>query len=54
MHNNYVDFSNLDFEIFAGNKIVQSVKHKEKEIYGVLFHPEVRQKDMILNFCNLK
>ena len=48
------DFSNLDFEIFAGNKISQGIKHKKKRIYGVLFHPEVRQKDMILNFCNLK
>ena len=52
LHNNYVDFSNLDFEIFAGNKINQGVKHKKKRIYGVLFHPEVRQKDLILNFCN--
>ena len=54
LHNNYVDFSNLDFEVFAANKISQGVKHKKKRIYGVLFHPEVRQKDLILNFCNLK
>jgi anthranilate/para-aminobenzoate synthase component II len=29
----------------------QAVKHREKHIYGVLFHPEVRQKDLIKNFC---
>jgi GMP synthase (glutamine-hydrolysing) len=55
LHNNYVDFSKtIDFEIFAKSfdgKIVQAVKHKNKKIYGVLFHPEVRQKQMILEFC---
>jgi len=54
LHNNYIDFSKLDFEVFAGKKISQAVKHKSKEIYGVLFHPEVRQKMMIEEFCNLK
>ena len=29
------------------------VKHKDREIYGVLFHPEVRQKDLIVRFCSL-
>ncbi len=49
LHNNYVSFSR-EFEIFAGNKIVGAVKHKKREIYAVLFHPEVRQKDLIKNF----
>jgi len=54
LHNYYVDFSDiLDFEVFAKNKISQAVKRKEKEIYGVLFHPEVRQKEMIINFAKL-
>jgi GMP synthase (glutamine-hydrolysing) len=53
LHNNYVEFSGKEFEIFSGGKIAQAVKHKEKEIYGVLFHPEVRQKDLIKNFCLL-
>jgi anthranilate/para-aminobenzoate synthase component II len=53
LHNNYIDFDKLEeFEIFAKNsEIIQALKHKEKEIYGVLFHPEVRQKDLIINFC---
>jgi len=52
LHNNYIDFSKLkDFLVFCEyGKVEQAVKHKEKEIYGVLFHPEVRQKDLILNF----
>ena len=35
------------------SKCSQAIKHKEKEIYGVLFHPEVRQKKLIFNFCRL-
>jgi len=53
LHNNYVDFSGLEFNILAGNKISQAVKHKKKEIYGVLFHPEVRNKEMIEKFVDL-
>ena len=43
-----------EFEIYCeGNSISQAVKHKEREIYGVLFHPEVRQKKMISSFVGL-
>ncbi|MBT3397382.1 C26 family cysteine hydrolase domain-containing family [archaeon] len=51
LHNNYVQFSE-DFGSFVDGKVVQAVKHKKKEVYGVLFHPEVRQKEMILEFVN--
>jgi|TARA_Y100000310_G_scaffold309615_1_gene353899 GMP synthase (glutamine-hydrolysing) len=55
LHNNYIDFSELkDFEVYFKSSnsehLAQAVKHKKKEIYGVLFHPEVRQKEMILEF----
>jgi anthranilate/para-aminobenzoate synthase component II len=54
LHNNYIDFSKLlEFDVFCGKEVSQAVKHKEKEIYGVLFHPEVRQKGLIVNFCKL-
>jgi GMP synthase (glutamine-hydrolysing) len=52
LHNNYIDFSKLAFDIFCGNEFSQAVKHKEKEIYCVLFHPEVRQKELFLNFLS--
>jgi GMP synthase (glutamine-hydrolysing) len=40
-----------DFDIFAvSQKCVQGIKHREKEIYGVLFHPEVRNKDILRTF----
>lgn len=55
LHNNSIDFKQLkEFDIFAKSLgVVQAVKHKEKEIYGVLFHPEVRQKDLIKQFVGL-
>ncbi len=57
LHNYYIDFCQLkDFEIFtsfADGKIPQAVRHKSKQIYGVLFHPEVRNKEMIEEFCRL-
>jgi anthranilate/para-aminobenzoate synthase component II len=37
----------------SDKEIVQAVKHQTKEIYGVLFHPEVRQKEMIANFVKI-
>lgn len=56
LHNYYIDFSeSLDFDYYSisDNEIVQAVKHHQKEIYGVLFHPEVRQKSMIIEFSRL-
>ena len=56
LHNYFIDFGKLrEFEIFSINDkhVVQAVKYEEKNIYGVLFHPEVRQKKMIENFCDL-
>lgn len=51
LHNSYIDFFELDdFEIFSSNSVPQAVKHYSKEIYGVLFHPEVRNKEIIINF----
>ena len=50
LHNNYVEFGQ-EFEKFTDSKINQAVKYNEKNIYGVLFHPEVRQKKLISNFC---
>lgn len=52
LHNYYTSLPN-DFESFVDNKILQAIKHRSKEIYGVLFHPEVRQKNLILEFARL-
>lgn len=52
LHNNYINFSD-EFMIFNKGKVVQVIKHKLKEIYGVLFHPEVRNKETILEFVKI-
>jgi len=50
LHNNYIEFSK-DFEVFAKTKnCAQAIKHKHKEIYGTLFHPEVRNYELIKQF----
>lgn len=52
LHNNYTTLPK-NFEQFNKGKIPQAIKHKTKPIYGVLFHPEVRNKEMIMNFVGL-
>lgn len=52
LHNNYPSLPK-DFDKFTSSEISQAIKHKTKEIYAVLFHPEVRNKELIINFCNL-
>jgi GMP synthase-like glutamine amidotransferase len=42
-----------DFEVLAKSKCVQAIKHKEKKIYGVLFHPEVRNKEILEKFLGV-
>ena len=46
---------NDKFEVYANSQeleIPQAIKHKTKPIYGVLFHPEVRNKELINYFCD--
>ncbi len=50
LHGNHVDFP-LKWRIYAGEYYAQAVNWKN--FHGVLFHPEVRNKDMILRFCGL-
>jgi GMP synthase (glutamine-hydrolysing) len=42
-----------EFEIYSQGSL-DVIKHKEKETYAVLFHPEVRQKEIIISFANLE
>ena len=50
LHNNYITLPK-DFENYTSSLIPQAIKHKTKKIYSVLFHPEIRNKELILNFC---
>ena len=49
LHNFYA-ISN-EFNIFGESKdCPQTIKHNKKPFYGVLVHPEVRNKNLIVNF----
>ncbi|MFQ5475127.1 MAG: gamma-glutamyl-gamma-aminobutyrate hydrolase family protein [Candidatus Nanoarchaeia archaeon] len=42
------------FEVLArSDRCVQAIKNREKEFYGILFHPEVRQEKVVENFLLL-
>ncbi|MEN9626516.1 MAG: hypothetical protein RL557_844 [archaeon] len=51
LHNYHVVFPSV-FDVFSVSKsgVMQAVQHQKNELYGVLFHPEVRNKQMIENF----
>jgi GMP synthase-like glutamine amidotransferase len=50
LHGNYVEFGE-DWDVYSGKDFSQAVRHKHKKLSGVLFHPEVRNKEMILRWC---
>jgi len=53
LHNFYAE--STEFDLFANSiNCLQAIKHKRKPFYGVLFHPEVRTKNLIKNFSELQ
>lgn len=53
LHNYSVEPSN-EFEVLAeSTQCVQAIKHKQRDVYGVLFHPEVRNKEILQRFVHL-
>jgi len=50
MHN-YALVPSAEFEVLAESAIcVHAMKHKHKDVYGVLFHPEVRNREVVERF----
>jgi GMP synthase-like glutamine amidotransferase len=48
---NYALVPSAEFEVLAESaKCVHAMKHRQKDIYGVLFHPEVRNKEVLQRF----
>ena len=48
---NYSVKQSQTFEVLAeSTKCIQAIKHKQKNIFGVLFHPEVRNQEILRNF----
>lgn len=53
LHQNIVRSN--EFTVYARSELCShAFKHKTKEIYGVLFHPEVYNHDILENFCKMK
>lgn len=51
---NYALEATEHFEILAESRnCVQAIKHKQKPIYGILFHPEVRNEEIIKNYLKI-
>ena len=51
---NYSFQPSSEFDALADSALcVQAIKHKEKAIYGVLFHPEVQNKEIIQQFIRV-
>jgi len=54
LHNFTVEVGG-DFEVIAkSEECVQAMKHSCKPIFGVLFHPEVRNEEMLKHFIQLQ
>jgi GMP synthase-like glutamine amidotransferase len=50
LHGKCLIVNKRDFGILASNRCAQIIQHKTKPFYGTLFHPEVRNKEIIENF----
>lgn len=54
LHSIFVD-PIVDFEVWAKSEhCVQAIKHTRKSIYGTLFHPEVRNQEILEKFIQLQ
>jgi len=51
LHSFSVQPSNHFIEIARSKKCIQIIKHKDMNIYGVLFHPEVLNRTIVENFA---
>ncbi len=52
---NYAVKPSKEFEVLAKSReCVQAIKHRGKEVYCVLFHPEVRNREIIRRFCSTR
>jgi len=54
LHNYAIDPSDKLDVLAKSANCVEAVKVKDKNAYGVLFHPEVRNKEIIERFCSGK
>jgi GMP synthase-like glutamine amidotransferase len=52
LHKSNVKSLSTDLEAYGKSKNgIQAIKVKNKKIYGVMFHPEARNQDLVKEFC---
>jgi GMP synthase-like glutamine amidotransferase len=54
LHNFSVAPSKTFSVLAKSTKCVQAIKHRQKDIYGVLFHPEVRNIEILQRFARME
>jgi GMP synthase (glutamine-hydrolysing) len=54
LHNYSVIPSRTFMTLAQSKNCVEAIKHKQKNIYGLLFHPEVRNPEIIKQFIKLE
>jgi GMP synthase (glutamine-hydrolysing) len=54
LHSLTVEPSQTFLALAKSERCIEAVKHKDQPIYGVLFHPEVRNSEILLRFVQLK
>jgi GMP synthase (glutamine-hydrolysing) len=54
LHSLTLEPSEAFITLARSNRCVEAVKHKKKLIYGVLFHPEARNPDVLERFIELE
>jgi len=52
LHNYSVEHSQTFETLAQCTQCIQAIKHKQINIYGVLFHPEVRNQQILTQFVN--
>lgn len=50
LHSKIVDIGDHFESCAISEKCIHAVNHKSKEFYGVMFHPEVRNRDILISF----
>ena len=53
LHNLALEKSETYTVLAESEKCIQAIKHNAKQHYGVLFHPEIRNQEIISNFLKL-
>ncbi|NTV23009.1 MAG: C26 family cysteine hydrolase domain-containing family [Nanoarchaeota archaeon] len=53
LHNNSILLPPGFIEIAKSEDCIQAIKHKEKPMYGIMFHPEVRNPELLDRFIKL-